>query len=120
MFVILQQESLTSDAFYKRFSNIRSLEEEIGKDTKPRVSMYQGGSYDDPPPDMPSLLIDARIVYLGMAVCTNLFMTSLYLTVCFLHTKVLVSYLTDCFCSILTVARSCGRAYNSSIVIFGF
>ncbi|XP_078168517.1 CLP protease proteolytic subunit 1 [Carex rostrata] len=63
----LNPESLTSDAFYKRFSNIRSLEEEIGKDTKPRVSMYQGGGYDDPPPDMPSLLIDARIVYLGMA-----------------------------------------------------
>lgn len=47
----------------------------------PAVSAGGGGGYDahrpkTPPPDLPSLLLDSRIVYLGMPVC-NLYLNRL-------------------------------------------
>ncbi|KAJ1687897.1 hypothetical protein LUZ63_019287 [Rhynchospora breviuscula] len=64
-------ENITSAGFYERFTNIKSLEER-GKNNKDRhnydmrVSMYRGVGSHDEPPDLPSLLLEARIVFLGM------------------------------------------------------
>ncbi|KAJ3701905.1 hypothetical protein LUZ61_005610 [Rhynchospora tenuis] len=67
----LTPESITSAGFYQRFTNIKSLEER-GKNNKDRhnynmrVSMNRGVASPDEPPDLPSLLLEARIVFLGM------------------------------------------------------
>ncbi|GBG85318.1 hypothetical protein CBR_g39885 [Chara braunii] len=65
-------EMITSAAAYREGGGMHSL---FGVQDKSRlsmsVSMYAGGGYGRPktsPPDLPSLLLDARICYLGMPI----------------------------------------------------
>ncbi|KAJ4821047.1 ATP-dependent Clp protease proteolytic subunit [Rhynchospora pubera] len=64
-------ENITSAGFYERFTKIKSLEER-GKNDKDlhnydmHFSTNRGVDSSEEPPDLPSLLLESRIVYLGM------------------------------------------------------
>lgn len=75
------------------------------------VSMYRGGGGRGSgrprtaPPDLPSLLLDARIVYLGMPVCSSLFLGlktafsfffSLHFFRCFVLPDFILACVADC------------------------
>ncbi|KAJ3671119.1 hypothetical protein LUZ60_008545 [Juncus effusus] len=65
-------ESLSSAGFYKNFCNMKDQNETKNKNDnlynfKERINMYRGiGVPDEEPPDLPSILLDFRIVCLGM------------------------------------------------------